>query len=486
MKKTLLIVLVLALMAPAAAFAATEFSLGGFIKLDSWWDSSQDGKTANVAIARNNDQLFHHGAFGMTAQGSRFNFTIKGPKLWGATTTGLIEIDFDGSGDARQSNTHSYLARIRHAMFRMNWPETELMLGQYWGLFSEFAPEATGDAVFMLHGWTFQRTPQIRLTQKFAGDWTAAMAVVKPYDPNTAVDGTFDSQVVNAGQFQTVSTGLIGQASETPQLQGKLAFEKDLYGKAAFYGRPRGFVAQVNAGWQRTRYRANTAAANFFTFGQNIYNTTGAVAFQNGQTYLDPWCIQGTLFVPVIPTHSANLAGTASITAEYYIGQGVAFLGAARDQDSTWFNFSGFNPATGQFRYDRKLSNQFGGYLQGQYYFTNQWFLTAIWAFNRNYGISQSRNAFLAANQATNPLGYTYGNVNDMTKLWAEYNLTLWYRPVEAIKFGLTYAYETTSYVQKVNNPQNATFNIPGGQNNVNAKDFGDSHRIQFVAFMFF
>ena len=34
----------------------------------------------------------------MTAQGSRFNFTIKGPKLWGATTTGFIEMDFDGSG----------------------------------------------------------------------------------------------------------------------------------------------------------------------------------------------------------------------------------------------------------------------------------------------------------------------------------------------------------------------------------------------------
>ncbi len=485
MKKTLLIVLVLALMAPAAAFAATEFSLGGFIKLDSWWDSSQDGKTANVAIARNNDQLFHHGAFGMTAQGTRFNFTIKGPKLWGATTTGLIEIDFDGSGDARQSNTHSYLARIRHAMFRLNWPETELMLGQYWGLFSEFAPEATGDAVFMLHGWTFQRTPQIRLTQKFLSDWTVAGAIVKPYDPNTAVDGTFDSQTVSAGQFQTASTGLIGQASETPQLQGKLAYEKDLYGKAAFYGRPRGFVAQVNAGWPRTRYRANTVAAGAFTLGNNAYGTTNI--FQNGQTYLDPWCIQGTLFIPVIPTHSANLAGTASITAEYYIGQGVSFLGAARDQDTTWFNFSGFHrdPVTQNLlpEYDRKLTNQFGGYLQGQYYFTNQWFLTAIWAFNRNYGINQGRNPFLVS--LTNPTGSTYANVNDQTKLWAEYNLTLWYRPVEAIKFGLTYAYERTDYLQKVNNPipNNA---VVGNQFNVNAKDFGDSHRIQFVAFMFF
>ena len=44
--------------------------------------------------------LFQHGRFTMTAQESRFNFTIKGPKLWGATTTGFIEMDFDRLSDA--------------------------------------------------------------------------------------------------------------------------------------------------------------------------------------------------------------------------------------------------------------------------------------------------------------------------------------------------------------------------------------------------
>src|SRR5271157_4952631 len=172
MKKTILVLVVLALLIPASAFAATEFSLGGFIKLDTFWDSTQNTKNANVPIGRNNDQLYQHGLYGMTAQGSRFNFTIKGPNLWGATTTGFIEMDFDGGGDARVSNTASYTPRLRHAMFRLNWPETELMFGQYWGMFSEFSPECSGDAAFMYHGWSFQRTPQIRLTQKFAGNWT--------------------------------------------------------------------------------------------------------------------------------------------------------------------------------------------------------------------------------------------------------------------------------------------------------------------------
>ena len=51
--------------------------------------------------------------------------------------------------------------------------------------------------------------------------------------------------------------------------------------------------------------------------------------------------VQGTLFIPVLPTYSNNLAGSASITAQYFIGQGVSFVGAGRDQDNSWFNFQG-------------------------------------------------------------------------------------------------------------------------------------------------
>ena len=61
-----------------------------------------------------------------------------------------------------------------------------------------------------------------------------------------------------AGSSGTVGTTAVGgPASETPQLQGKLAYEQDLWGKAPFYGRPRGFTAQLTGGWQRTRYRSN-------------------------------------------------------------------------------------------------------------------------------------------------------------------------------------------------------------------------------------
>ena len=56
MKKFLVFAVVLALLVPAAAFAATEFSLGGFVKLDAMWDSNAAvGKNINAAPARNTD-----------------------------------------------------------------------------------------------------------------------------------------------------------------------------------------------------------------------------------------------------------------------------------------------------------------------------------------------------------------------------------------------------------------------------------------------
>ena len=90
-----------------------------------------------------------------------------------------------------------------------------------------------------------------------------------------------------------------------------------------------------------------------------------------------------------------------------------------------------------------------------------------------------------------NPAGYKYASNNDQVKLWQEFDLTLWYRPIEAIKFGLQYAYERTDFLQKLNNPVQLRRRLRGvsqaqGQPNAGAKDFGESHRVQFVALMFF
>jgi hypothetical protein len=55
-------------------------------------------------------------------------------------------------------------------------------------------------------------------------------------------------------------------------------------------------------------------------------------------------------------------------------------------------------------------------------------------------------------------------------------NATLWYRPIQAIKFGLQYSYVSANYFQVNTTPA-------GSQNSTN---FGNDHRVEFVGFFYF
>ncbi len=497
MKKFIVFAVVLALLVPSLAMA-TEFSLGGFIKLDAFWDSVQQGKNMNTTLARMNDPNMDHGRLKFTAQGSRFNFTIKGPDLWGAKTTGYIEMDFDvaeqgattpgtpasvaqvaGTNLGTASASNNYIPRLRHAMFRLNWPETELLFGQYWSMFCEWYPELAEDGPFQTTGIPTARIPQIRITQQFLGWGTASFLI---------------GSANNAALGQTYSTlDTTGQSAAAPQVQGKLQYAQDLWGKAAYYGKPTPFTAQVVAGWQRSEFQQNFANAGFFTFGQNTWSnvltasTAGQAAGINlkHQT-LNPWLLMGSVFVPVIPTQSANLAGTASLLANWWIGAGPDSFGFAG-----MTNVAKFNDVNGSvYSYNYELEKRFGGLVQGQYYFNNQWFLTAAYGMSKVFGISQSDQNPAACRgsipQAMNAPGYVYAFLADASKMQQQLEGILWYRPIQAIKFGLEYAYGQTTWFQSTGSFAAGGTATAFNATPVNTSNVGNAHRVEFVGFFYF
>jgi hypothetical protein len=459
MKKTILFLVILALAVPATALAATEFSLGGFIKLDSFWDSTQQGKNMNGTIARNNDPNFHHGRMKFTAQGSRFNFTIKGPKLFGAQTTGFIEMDFDNgeagpnaaglhAGGNAMTASNSYTPRLRHAMFRLNWPETELLFGQYWSMFCEWYPEVAEDGPFQVTGIPTARLAQIRLTQKFLGDWTVAALIG-------------EGSNVAPGALNTYSANdTSGESAEQPQLQGKIQYQHDWWGKAPYYGKPIPFTAQFVGGWQRTGFRPQAALALRPGWQQDPV-AAAAIAGNVQHQYVNPFLLNATLFIPVLPTYSANVAGTASILANWWIGQGVEAFGFGGNTSQVFSQIG----QTGFF--DVELLKRYGGFVQGQYYFNNEWFVTAAWAMTKAYGVSQD-------------LGQIGGRATafaaDQFRFQQQVDLCLWYRPIQAIKFGLQYSFGQTYWFQR----------LGAGAAGVNARDHGEAHRVEFVGFFYF
>ncbi len=143
------------------------------------------------------------------------------------------------------------------------------------------------------------------------------------------------------------------------------------------------------AGWQRNVQRGSTFSVNALNGPDNtgFFSGINGAAFGTGNVnvqnqYVNPWLLMGSLFIPVIPTNSANLAGTASILTNVWVGQGVEAFGfTGNGGNMLKLN----NNAFGLLNYEAELLKKFGGFVEGQYYFSNQWFLNAVYAFSKAF-----------------------------------------------------------------------------------------------------
>lgn len=181
----------------SASYAApkvgeTEFSYGGYIKLDSMWSDYSAGAPAGTNVGRDfyvpstlttGDDADADAVFDMHARQSRFNFGTATLLDNGKTIKTKIEIDFLASaagGNERVSN--SYAPRIRHAFMTYDgW-----LFGQTWSNFQNVSalPE-TLDFVGPAEGTVFIRQSQIKYT---TGSWS--FSAENPESTITTVGGT--------------------------------------------------------------------------------------------------------------------------------------------------------------------------------------------------------------------------------------------------------------------------------------------------------
>jgi len=446
------------ILAPTAG-GATEFSLGGFIALFAVWDSTQMNSNGTQAVWRNNDPNNHHGRLKISAERLRMNFTVKGPEVWGAMTSAFIEWDFCGSGQeyiftgnpgGGWASPHKARPRLRHAMFRLNWPETELLLGQYWCLLSEDGPEAAKPGTSGIPGIIWYREPQIRLTQQFLGRFEAAVAVAEPGSGADSIKLPGDQTTT------TVQNYYLGESAESPRVVARIKYEEDLWGKAAYYGRPRGFAVRVAGAWQRLRFRAYSGDGR--QFGEDNFNPV--TVRQRDQQYLNAWVAQTSFFIPVLTTRTENLAGTLSLLTHWYVGTALDLEKEADPANSSYLNLVRREGST--YIGDRQLARQFGGFVQAQYYFTNQWYVNLLWGMNRVFDLDRDR--WLGSTTSADPV-----------KRHQHCYVTLWYNPIKALKFGLEYGYYRTDYFQKT-----------GATGTSAVSDHGENHRLVAVGYFFF
>ena len=187
MRKQLLIALVIIL--PIISIAQDNnfgIKFHGFVKNDIYWDSRQyvaarEGQfylyPKGESFDINGNDINATPTFNIISIQTRLKGVITGPDAFGAKTSAVIEGAFFGHTAADINGF-----RLRHAFAKLNWTNTELLVGQYWH--SMFITECFPGTVSFNTGTPFQpfsRNPQIRLTQKF-GDFKIKISAMSQRD----------------------------------------------------------------------------------------------------------------------------------------------------------------------------------------------------------------------------------------------------------------------------------------------------------------
>jgi hypothetical protein len=158
----------------------------GYVNTDIFFDTRQ------TVMAREGQWLFYpennkldpdgndinaKGTYNILSIQTRVSGNITGPDIFKAKTSGLIEGEFYGNINA---NINSF--RLRHAYVRLNWTNTELLLGQTWHPL--YVPACTPEPVSLNAGAPFiifSRNPQVRITQQ-VGNFKAILAAISQVD----------------------------------------------------------------------------------------------------------------------------------------------------------------------------------------------------------------------------------------------------------------------------------------------------------------
>lgn len=165
----------------------------GFIRSDFFYDTRQvvtirEGNFLlypdKVIKDQNGHDLNAKPSMNFLAICTRVRANMTAPDALGAKISGAIEGEFFGHTEGDINGL-----RLRHAYFKMNWPKTELLMGQYWH--PMFIPDAAIIPISFNTCAPFQpitRYPQIRLTHDFSHFRLMGMAYTQrdhtSYGPN--------------------------------------------------------------------------------------------------------------------------------------------------------------------------------------------------------------------------------------------------------------------------------------------------------------
>jgi hypothetical protein len=171
-----------------------------------------------------------NGSVGATLRQSELGLEIFGPQLAGASTSANIEMDFAGGFPSDYNGVTSGIARLRTAVFRMDWSSTSVVAGQDALFFSPLSPSSLASLAvpalsYAGNLWTW--TPQIRVEHHLqlenGSSFTVQGGVLDPLTGEFPADPYF--------RYPTA-----GEASKLPAVAGHISWSHPLWGRTISLG----------------------------------------------------------------------------------------------------------------------------------------------------------------------------------------------------------------------------------------------------------
>lgn len=166
-----------------------DVNFSGYVKTDVFYDSRNSLSVREgqfllwpkpIDLDSYGNDLNAVSSFNFLSVQSRMKSEIKGPTVFGADASAVIEVDFFG-----QAEGNIALLRLRHAYSLLNWEKANLYIGQYWNPF--FIGACFPGTISFSTGTPFStiaRNPQIRFQYKL-GSIKIESAVLSQRDFST-------------------------------------------------------------------------------------------------------------------------------------------------------------------------------------------------------------------------------------------------------------------------------------------------------------
>jgi hypothetical protein len=210
---------------------------------------SNQGKVDNIdvpTVAYQQGGTSSSGSFGGTLRQSIFGFEVFGPELMGAKTSGSLNFDAGGGFPDISNGVNSPLVRLRTATLRLDWKDTDVVVGQDQLFFQPNSPTSFASLIvpaLSYAGDLWAWTPQVHVDHRFALSEKSTL---------TVQGGVLDSLTGEPPYYSYTwyRQPQAGEASRQPAYAARISYSHPLFGHPFTIGAA-GYYSRENWGYGR-------------------------------------------------------------------------------------------------------------------------------------------------------------------------------------------------------------------------------------------